>query len=107
MIYQIPVFTKDPNGQTRKQKFIMGHRNWCLAELDETTGEFVFDIRVEREKGYGVTVGSVCMFLAFYRRFLLSFFCSGIQPVCHLPSGNKVTGKDRWTHGIRSPIFMY
>jgi len=53
----IPIFTKDPNGQIRKQKFIMGRRNWCRGELDEKTRLFVFDIRVEKEKGYGVTVG--------------------------------------------------
>jgi hypothetical protein len=37
----------------------MGSRNWCRAEVDETTGEFLFDIRVEKEKGGGVTFGSV------------------------------------------------
>jgi hypothetical protein len=33
----------------------MGKRNWCRVEWDEQTGEVEFDIRVEREKGCGVT----------------------------------------------------
>ena len=50
---------KEPTGQPRKQKFIMGKRNWCRVEWDEQTGEVEFDIRVEREKGCGVTTGWV------------------------------------------------
>ncbi|EAU88219.2 plasma membrane protein [Coprinopsis cinerea okayama7 len=53
----IPVFTHDPSGSPRKQKFIMGRRNWCRVDRDDSTGSLVFDIRVEREKGYGATVG--------------------------------------------------
>jgi hypothetical protein len=37
----------------------MGRRNWCHAEVDKTTGDCIFDIRVEKEKGSGVTLGSV------------------------------------------------
>ncbi|KAF6764847.1 hypothetical protein DFP72DRAFT_985955 [Ephemerocybe angulata] len=37
------------------QRYIMGRRNWCVAEYDERTGGVLFDIRVEREKGYGAT----------------------------------------------------
>ena len=37
------------------QMFIMGKRNWCTADWDGRTGELVFDIRVEKEKGYGKT----------------------------------------------------
>ncbi|KAF9533418.1 hypothetical protein CPB83DRAFT_845226 [Crepidotus variabilis] len=53
----LPIFTMEPNGQSRKQKYIMGRRNWCRAEMDDRSGELIFDIRVEREKGYGVTTG--------------------------------------------------
>ena len=35
----------------------MGKRNWCMVDWEEQTGELVFDIRVEKEKGYGKTVG--------------------------------------------------
>ncbi|KIM49433.1 hypothetical protein M413DRAFT_438618 [Hebeloma cylindrosporum] len=52
-----PIFAKEPTGQSRKHKFIMGRRNWCRIEWDEHTGEVEFDIRVEKEKGCGVTSG--------------------------------------------------
>ena len=39
------------------QMFIMGKRNYCMANWEEQTRELVFDIRVEKEKGYGETVG--------------------------------------------------
>jgi len=52
----IPLFATEPNsGQSRKQKYIMGRRNWCRVEWDAQTGEIEFDIRVEKEKGHGVT----------------------------------------------------
>lgn len=54
-----PLFTKEPNGQARKQKFIMGRRNWCSFQYNENSKDVVFDIRVEREKGGGITIGSV------------------------------------------------
>ncbi|PPQ81212.1 hypothetical protein CVT25_015736 [Psilocybe cyanescens] len=53
----VPIFKKEPMGQSRKQKFIMGRRNWCRVDWDENTGDLIFDIRVEREKGYGITTG--------------------------------------------------
>jgi hypothetical protein len=34
----------------------MGRRNWTSVHLNESGG-LVFDIRVEREKGHGETVG--------------------------------------------------
>lgn len=37
----------------------MGRRNWCSVKFDPASGDLVFDIRVEREKGYGDTVGYV------------------------------------------------
>ncbi|KAJ2936438.1 hypothetical protein H1R20_g654, partial [Candolleomyces eurysporus] len=56
----LPIFATEPNGQSRKQRFIMGRRNWCHVEFDERSGAIMFDIRVEREKGYGATVGYMC-----------------------------------------------
>ena len=54
---QVPLFSTETNGQPRKQKFIMGKRNWCSVVWDEQTRELIFDIRVEKEKGCGKTVG--------------------------------------------------
>jgi hypothetical protein len=56
-IYQIPIFNKETNGSNRKQKYIMGARNWCSIDFDHTTGALIFDIRVEKVKGCGETVG--------------------------------------------------
>ncbi|KIY65027.1 hypothetical protein CYLTODRAFT_76394 [Cylindrobasidium torrendii FP15055 ss-10] len=53
----VPLFAKDTDGSSRKAKFIMGRRNWCSADWDETTGDLVYEIRVEKEKGLGETVG--------------------------------------------------
>ncbi|KAF5330481.1 hypothetical protein D9619_005986 [Psilocybe cf. subviscida] len=53
----VPIFTKEPSGENRKQKYVMGRRNWCRVEWDARNGEMIFDIRVEREKGGGVTTG--------------------------------------------------
>lgn len=52
-----PIFQTDPNGQSAKSKYIMGRRNWCSVQWDGRTGELVFDIRVEKEKGHGQTFG--------------------------------------------------
>jgi hypothetical protein len=35
----------------------MGRRNWCSVTLKQTSGDLLFDIRVEKEKGHGETVG--------------------------------------------------
>ena len=35
----------------------MGRRNWCEIELEEMSGDLSFDIRVEKMKGHGETVG--------------------------------------------------
>jgi len=53
----IALFEKDPDGSSRKQKYIMGRRNYCITTWDEVTGDLVFTIRVEKEKGVGQTVG--------------------------------------------------
>jgi len=53
----LPIFQTETNGSPRKQKFIMGRRNWCSIQRDRLTGDLVFEIRVEIEKGHGRTVG--------------------------------------------------
>ncbi|KAJ3802934.1 hypothetical protein GGU11DRAFT_813184 [Lentinula aff. detonsa] len=53
----IPLFSKDPDGGHRGQKYIMGRRNWCMTSYDESTGDLNFDIRVEMEKGVGRSKG--------------------------------------------------
>ncbi|KAF8061567.1 hypothetical protein FPV67DRAFT_1563868 [Lyophyllum atratum] len=53
----MPIFQNETNGQPRKQKFIMGRRNWCKVVWEPQTGDLIFDIRVEKEKGLGETVG--------------------------------------------------
>ncbi|KZT11642.1 uncharacterized protein LAESUDRAFT_720903 [Laetiporus sulphureus 93-53] len=53
----VPIFEKEPNGSPAKSKYIMGRRNWCAVRWDQDTGDLVFDIRIEEEKGVGRTVG--------------------------------------------------
>jgi hypothetical protein len=35
----------------------MGRRNWCSISLKHPSDDLLFDIRVEKEKGYGETLG--------------------------------------------------
>jgi hypothetical protein len=35
----------------------MGRRNWCSISLEEPSGDLLFDIRVEKVKGHGETLG--------------------------------------------------
>ncbi|KAF9264742.1 hypothetical protein L218DRAFT_862250 [Marasmius fiardii PR-910] len=53
----LPIFSTEGDGSSRKQKYIMGKRNWCSSWLDESTGELIFDIRVEKDKGVGKSTG--------------------------------------------------
>jgi len=52
-----PLFLTDTDGTQRKQKHIMGKRNWCQVDWDPRTAELTFDLRIEAEKGRGTTVG--------------------------------------------------
>ena len=54
---QIPLFERDTDGSAPKSKYIMGKRNWCSVDWDPATGDLVWDIRVEIQKGYGQTTG--------------------------------------------------
>lgn len=58
-LYQIPLFTNEPNGAAAKSKYVMGRRNWCSVRWDNATGDLEFDLRVEKVKGLGTTVGWV------------------------------------------------
>ncbi|KAF8557334.1 hypothetical protein OG21DRAFT_1475599 [Imleria badia] len=56
--FMMPLFTHDPDGTPRdKNKVIMGRRNWCAVWWNRNSGEMVFDIRVEKGKGLGESVG--------------------------------------------------
>ncbi|KAH9056664.1 hypothetical protein EDB87DRAFT_1202257 [Lactarius vividus] len=51
-----PLFVKDTDGSKPKSQYIMGRRNWCSITLEQA-GDLLFDIRVEKTKGHGETVG--------------------------------------------------
>ncbi|KAI0648264.1 hypothetical protein C8Q79DRAFT_905728 [Trametes meyenii] len=55
----IPIFDKDADGSQPKSKYIMGRRNWCSVRWESSTGDLIWDIRVEIQKGYGQTTGYV------------------------------------------------
>ena len=57
MRHQVPIFDTDTDGGALKNKFIMGKRNWCCVRWDPPSGDLVFDIRVEKDRGCGLTVG--------------------------------------------------
>ena len=54
---QVPLFQTDTDGSKPKSPYIMGRRNWCRITLEQPTANLLFDIRVEKEKGHGETVG--------------------------------------------------
>ncbi|KAI0274398.1 hypothetical protein BGY98DRAFT_993844 [Russula aff. rugulosa BPL654] len=53
----VPLFDRDTDGSKPKSHYIMGRRNWCSITLTQPSGDLLFDIRVEKETGYGETVG--------------------------------------------------
>jgi hypothetical protein len=55
MFNQMPLFGVDTDGTTRKQKYIMGRRNWCSIDWNNTNGNLQFSLQIEKEKGIGVT----------------------------------------------------
>lgn len=54
---QFPLFDKDTDGSKPKSHYVMGRRNWCSITLKRPSGDLLFDIRVEKKKGHGETVG--------------------------------------------------
>ncbi|TRM61810.1 hypothetical protein BD626DRAFT_500604 [Schizophyllum amplum] len=55
----VPVFEREPDGSSRGQRFIMGRRNYCQVDWDRSSGDIVFSIQVEKEKGAGQTVSYI------------------------------------------------
>lgn len=53
----LPLFDKDTDGSKPKSHYIMGRRNWCSISMKQPSGDLLFDIRVEKEKGKGETLG--------------------------------------------------
>jgi len=52
----MPLFGSDTDGSPRKQKYVMGKRNWCAVDWDCNDGKLYFTLQIEREKGNGVTL---------------------------------------------------
>jgi len=52
----MPLFGSDTDGSLRKQKYIMGKRNWCAVDWDYNDGKLHFTLQIERDKGNGVTL---------------------------------------------------
>lgn len=50
----LPLFKYDLEDKKQRNKYIIGARNWCEANLNEK-GELVFDLHVEKAKGAGET----------------------------------------------------
>ncbi|KAG9051111.1 hypothetical protein FS837_011957 [Tulasnella sp. UAMH 9824] len=65
----LPLFTTAPDGTPSKSKYIYGARNWTKVIWNEQTGELEFDLRLEKEKGGGVTVGYVISTAACYAQY--------------------------------------
>jgi hypothetical protein len=64
----------------------MGQRNWCGVNWDQRTGELVFNIRVEKEKGIGTTVRYV------------DFVITSLRCILQVPTSYVVkTPPPRWT----------
>ncbi|KAG8822418.1 hypothetical protein FRC19_006026 [Serendipita sp. 401] len=55
----LPVFQEGLRTDTRHLNYVAGARNYTIGERDPSTGEFVFDVRVERRTGQGETKGYV------------------------------------------------
>ncbi|EJF62578.1 hypothetical protein DICSQDRAFT_84388 [Dichomitus squalens LYAD-421 SS1] len=53
----IPLFERDTDGSAPKSRYIMGKRNWCSVKWDPSSGDLIWDIRVEISKGNGQTTG--------------------------------------------------
>ena len=49
----LPLFEVDLDEKASKNKYIMGARNWCAVDYDESTNEVVFSLHVEKKPGTG------------------------------------------------------
>jgi len=54
---QLPVFPEGLRTGTRQLNYVAGARNYTIGEHDPVSGDFVFDIRVEKRQGEGETKG--------------------------------------------------
>ncbi|ORY35022.1 putative plasma membrane protein [Naematelia encephala] len=52
----IPLFKTDTDGRPMKKKIVQPRRNYAAVEYEESTGNLVFDFRVEKAQGAGETV---------------------------------------------------
>jgi len=50
-----PLFIEDTDGSKPKNPYFMGRRNWCSVSFEHLSQELLFDIRVEKEPGFGET----------------------------------------------------
>ena len=48
----------------------MGRRNWCCITLKQPSGDLLFDIRVEKAKGHGETLGYVIPLFRLHQTYL-------------------------------------
>ncbi|KAJ9097271.1 hypothetical protein QFC21_004940 [Naganishia friedmannii] len=51
----LPLFEIDVDGSTRKNKYVIGRRNYAIARMDAATRDLIFDIRLEIVQGEGNT----------------------------------------------------
>jgi hypothetical protein len=87
---KFPLFSEDTDGTQRKQKFIMGRRNWCQVDWNPKNGELVFDLRIEKEKGVGTTVRYV-VYSELHDRDRTHFHPIAAIPLMYLrPTGPEV-----------------
>ena len=66
----------------------MGRRNWCKVQYNDRTGEIQFDIRIEREKGVGKTVGYV--YISNVVLYILSRASPDTHYLLHLRDGHEI-----------------
>jgi len=53
----VPLFAFDTDGTSKHAlQTVMGRRNFVTGEFDESTGNLVFSIQVEKTQGSGTTV---------------------------------------------------
>ncbi len=53
----VPLFAFDTDGLSKHSlTTVMGRRNYCAGSFDESTGDLVFSVQVEKTQGSGTTV---------------------------------------------------
>ena len=97
----MPLFDKDTDGTSKPRSlYIMGRRNWCCITLKQPSGDLLFDIRVEKEKGHGETVGYAVPRLGYIRFIVpLQVFCSGTSATMD-SQGRQMNTSDFFAAGV-------